>query len=72
MYVCSVMSNSSQPHELSWPGSSFHAILLGENTGVYCHFPLRGYLPIPAIEPSSPTFPALAGGFFTNEPPGKT
>ena len=25
----------------------------------------------PGIEPRSPAFPALAGGFFTTEPPGK-
>ena len=31
-------------------------------------FPSPGYLPDPEMEPSSP---ALAGGFFTTEPPGK-
>ena len=31
-------------------------------------FPSRGDLLNPGIEPTSP---ALAGGFFTNEPPGK-
>ena len=31
-------------------------------------FPLLGHLPDPGIEPVSP---ALAGGFFTTEPPGK-
>ena len=31
-------------------------------------FPPSGDLPDPGIEPSSP---ALAGGFFTTEPPGK-
>ena len=31
-------------------------------------FPFPGDLPDPAIEPTSP---ALAGGFFTTEPPGK-
>ena len=31
-------------------------------------FPSPGDLPDPGIEP---TFPALAGGFFTSEPPGK-
>ena len=28
-------------------------------------------LPDPGIEPASPVSPALAGGFFTTEPPGK-
>ena len=31
-------------------------------------FPPSGHLPDPGIEPASP---ALAGGFFTTEPPGK-
>ena len=31
-------------------------------------FPFPGDLPGPG---SKPTFPALAGGFFTTEPPGK-
>ena len=33
-----------------------------------CHFLLQGNLPDPGIEPASP---ALAGWFFTTEPPGK-
>ena len=34
-------------------------------------FPLPGDLPNPRIEPVSLASPALAGGFFTTEPPGK-
>ena len=34
-------------------------------------FPSPGDLPDPGIEPESPKSPALAGGFFTTEPPGK-
>ena len=34
-------------------------------------FPPPGDLPNPGIEPASPPSPALAGGFFTSEPPGK-
>ena len=34
-------------------------------------FPSPGDLPYPGIEPGSPTFPALADGFFTLEPLGK-
>ena len=40
----------------------------------YCSifpFPSSGDLPDPGIEPVSPTSPALAGGFFTSESPGK-
>ena len=34
-------------------------------------FSSPGYLPNLGIEPASPTTPALAGRFFTTEPPGK-
>ena len=34
-------------------------------------FPTPGDLPNPGIEPAAPASPALAGGFFTTEPPGK-
>ena len=34
-------------------------------------FPTPGDLPDPGLEPASPVPPALAGGFFTLEPPGK-
>jgi len=44
---------------------------LNKNTGVGCHFLLQGDLSDPRIEPMSPASPALAGGFFTTEPPGK-
>ena len=35
-------------------------------------FPLPGDLPDPGIKPASPVAPALAGGFFTTEPAGKS
>ena len=34
-------------------------------------FPTPGDLPEPRIKPVSPVSAALAGGFFTTEPPGK-
>ena len=34
-------------------------------------FPPPGDLPDPGIEPTSPSSPALAGSFFTADPPGK-
>ena len=34
-------------------------------------FPPPGDLPNPGTEPTSPVSPALASGFFTNEPTGK-
>ena len=49
---------------LWFPGNS-----PGKKTGVGSHsFPSSGDLPDPGIELTSP---ALAGGFFTSEPPGK-
>ena len=38
----------------SLPSSSVHGILLGKNTGVGCHFLLKGLFPNPGIEPGSP------------------
>ena len=35
-------------------------------------FPSPGDLPNPGTEPVSPVSPALAGRFFTAEPPGKS
>jgi len=35
-------------------------------------FPTPGNLPKLGIKPASHVFPALAGGFFTTEPPGET
>ena len=67
----SVMFNSLQPYGLSltrllcpWDGP-------GKNTGVGCHFPLPRDFPYPGIEPTSSEPSALAGGFFTTEPPGE-
>ena len=71
MSVHPVVSDSVRPPGL-WP-----ARLLcpwdspGKNIGEGCHFFLQGNLPDPGIEPVSPVSLALAGGFFTTEPPGK-
>ena len=43
----------------------------GKNIGVGCSFLLQGDLPNSGTEPTIPVSPALAGGFFTTEPPGK-
>ena len=58
-----------QPSRLLCPWAS-----QGKNAGVGCHFLLQGnpgILPNPGIKPASPVSPALTGGFFTTEPPGK-
>jgi len=53
--------------DCSPPSSSVREFLSLEEIGVGCYFLLQGDLPDPGIEPVSP---ALAGGFFTTEPPG--
>ena len=54
---------SCDPVYCSLPGSSVHGDSSGKNTGVGCHFLLQGIF--------LTTSPALAGKFFTAEPPGK-
>ena len=49
--------------DCSLPGSSVRGILQA-SSGL--PFPSSGGLPNPGIEPTSLTFPALAGGFFTS------
>ena len=69
-HLTSIVSDSLQPHGL------YPARLLcpwnspGKNIGVGYHFLLQENFPIQGLN-SSPVFPALAGGFFTIEPPGK-
>ena len=63
--LCPTLCNSM---DCSPPGLSDHGFPRQE----YWHmlpFPPPGDLPYPGIEPTSP---ALAGGFFTTEPPGNT
>ena len=55
------------PMDYSPPGSSVHGISR-QKYWSRLPFPSPGDLPNPGIEPMSP---ALAGGFFTTEPPGK-
>ena len=56
-----------QPHGL-WPtGLLCSCDFPGKNTGVGC----PGDLPDPGIKPTALVSPALAGGFFTTEPPAK-
>ena len=71
--ACSVSQSSPalcDPADYSPPGSSVHGISQQEyGSGV--PFPTPGGLPCPGIEPVSTESPALAGRFFTSEPPGK-
>ena len=68
--MCTVLSNSLHPYRLCPPGFSVHGIFQQESwSGL--PFPSPGDLPNPGIKSASLASPALAGGFFTAEPPGK-
>ena len=56
------------PMDWSLSGSSIHGILQEES---WSGLPSLGNLPNPGIVPESLVSPALAGRFFTTEPPGK-
>ena len=56
------------PMDCNPPGSSVHWILQARILD-WIAFPTPGDLPDPEIEPAMS--PALAGGFFTTEPPRK-
>ena len=67
MHICSVASDPLRPYGLypsrvGFPRQEYWSGLL---------FPPPGDLPDPVMEPESPASPALAGGFFTTELPGK-
>ena len=58
------------PVDYSLPGSSAHGIFQ-VSILEFLPFPTPGDLPDPGIKPASFAYPALAGRFFTTEPPGK-
>ena len=58
------------PMDRSLPGSSVHGISQASILE-WLPFPFPEDFPDPGIEPRSPVSPALAGGSFTTEPPGK-
>ena len=66
MCVCSVMSDSLQPHSL--PGSSVHGIFQARILEGVAICSSRD-LPDPGIKPTFLASPALAGGFFFTVPP---
>ena len=68
---CSVMSDSYDPMAVAHQAP----LSIGFTSQEYWSrlpFPPPGDLLDPGIEPTSLVFPALAGGFFTTVPPGKT
>ena len=62
------MSESLRPHGLQPTRLLCPWNSPGKNTGMGWPFPSPGALPDPGTQPVSP---ALEGGFFTTEPPGK-
>ena len=58
------------PVDYSLPGSSVYGVFQAR-IWTRLTFPTPGNLPDPGIEPVSLVSPALAGGFFTTDPPGK-
>ena len=73
--VCSVISNSFQPHGLELLIGAHQAFLYIEfSRQAYWSvlpFPTAKNLPDPGIEPRSLVSPALACEIFTTAPPGK-
>ena len=69
--LCSIVSNSLWLHGLQPTRILCPQDYSSKNTGVGCKSLLQGNLPYPGIEPESLESPALSGGFFTTEPPGK-
>ena len=69
--VCSVVSNSFVAPWTAGLQTSLFEDFPGKNTGVGCHFLLQGIFQTQWTEPTSLASPALAGRFFTTEPPGK-
>ena len=69
MLNCSVMSDSTTP----WTVACQAPLSMGFSRQEYWSrlpFLPPGDLPNPGMEPESSASPALAGGFFTTEPPG--
>ena len=64
-----VVSASCDLTDCSLPGSSAHGIFLARILE-WVAISSSGDISDPGIEPASPVSPALAGRFFTTEPPG--
>ena len=70
MCACSVMSNSVTPWTVAHQAPLSIEFSNQEYWNVF-PFLRPGDLPNPGIKPAASMSPALAGGFFTTEPPGK-
>ena len=69
VHVCAQLHLTVCPHALEYTRLLCPWDFPGKNASVGGHFLLLGNLPDPGIEPSPP---AVAGGFFFTEPPGKS
>ena len=65
---CLTLCNPTDYSPLGYP---IHGIFQGKEDWSVWPFPTPGNFPDPGIEPTSPTSPASAGGFFTTELHGK-
>ena len=70
MQACSVMPDLCEPIDYSLPGSSVHGIFQTRILEWVAIASSRD-LPNPGIKLTSTVSPALVGGSFTTEPPGK-
>ena len=70
-WLLEVMYNFCNPMNSSLPGSSVHGIFFWQEYWSGLPFSTPGHLPHPGIDLMSLVSPALAGGFFTTETPGK-
>ena len=71
--VCALCPTLYHPMDCSSPGSSLHGILQAGIVGWVAMPFSRGTFPTQGSNSCLlPASPALAGGFFTTEPPGKT
>ena len=70
VYVCECVLSLCDSTECGPPGSSVHGIFQA-TIRERLSFPTAGNLPNPGTELVPLECPALAGGFFTTEPPGK-
>ena len=71
---CCLVTELSDSFATSWTVASLALLSMEFSRQEHWNrlpFPSPGDLPNPGIEPVSPMSPALAGKFFTTEPPGK-
>ena len=71
MHVCSLVAQSCPTLVTPWTVALMSMRFSRQEYWNELPFPPPGDLPDPEFEPKCPASPALAGGFFTTEPPGE-